>query len=155
MTTTEVHLIDLAGAAAALPSDQPIVMLNLIKFKPRTTYPADSPFPEMSGQEAYITHYGGAFKEFALANSKGKGEGEGEPAEPPFKVLWTGKPQLNIVAPPHDGGEEWDFVGVIWYPRFAEFRRWLDSEEYREKALPHRLASIEKYRLFATVGVGV
>jgi hypothetical protein len=145
MSSTEVHLIDLAAAAKALPEDEPIVMINLIKFKPRTTYPEGSPFPEMSGQEAYITRYGGAFRDFAVANS------EGEASEPPFKILWTGKPQINIVAPPHDGGDEWDFVGVIWYPRFANFRKWLDSEEYKEKALPHRLASIESYRLFATV----
>lgn len=142
MSPTEIRLIDLAEAAKSLPENVPVVMINLIKFKPRTTYPEGSPFTAMSGEEAYVTRYGGAFLEFAASHSNG--------SEPLFKPLYSGKPQANFVARPHGGNETWDRVGVIWYPNFAAFRKWVDSKEYEEKALPHRLACIEDYRLYAT-----
>lgn len=143
MSTTEIRLVDLAEAAKSLPENKPIVMINLIKFKPRTTYPEGSPFSEMPAEEAYVTRYGGAFFEFAKRHSNS--------AEPLFKALWQGKPQANFVAPPHGGNETWDRVGIIWYPNFAAFRKWVDSKEYEEKALPHRLACLEDYRLYATI----
>jgi hypothetical protein len=142
MPGTEIRLNDLSVAAKSLPEDAPIVMINLIKFKPRTTYPEGSTFTEMSGEEAYITRYGGAFRDFAEANSGN--------SAPSIKPLWLGKPQVNLVMPPHGGTEVWDFVGIVWYSKYSEFTKWVGSEEYAKKALPHRLACLEDYRLYAT-----
>jgi len=147
MSTTEIRLINLSEAAKSIPSDVPVVMINLIKFKPQTTYPAGSPFTQISGEEAYMTRYVAAFMKFVASISE-------EGAEPLMKPLWFGPSHENLVAQPHGGNETWDRVGIIWYPNFATFRRWVESEEYAEGPLQTRLASLEDYRLYATTGQG-
>ncbi|KEF53085.1 uncharacterized protein A1O9_10993 [Exophiala aquamarina CBS 119918] len=143
MSTTEIHLIDLSVAEKSIPSGVPVVMINLIKFKPQTTYPAGSPFTQVSGEEAYTTRYVTAFMKFVASVSE-------EGSEPLMKPLWFGVPQANLVAKPHGGNETWDRVGIIWYPNFETFRRWVDSKEYADGPLHHRLASLEDYRLYAS-----
>lgn len=144
MATTEIHLADLSIAAKSIPPSDPVVMINLIKFKPQTTYPEGSPHTTVSGEEAYLTRYVPAFFEFVASISEG--------SEPLMKPLWFGKPQANLIAEPHGGKESWDRVGIIWYPNFATFRRWVESKEYQEGPLQHRLAALEDYRLYASIG---
>ena len=143
MAPIEIQLVDLNNAAKLIPENTPVVMINLIKFKPQTTYPEGTPYTAMSGEEAYATHYVSAFFEFF----KSKAEG----SEPPFKVLFSGKPQTNLVAQPYGGKETWDRVAILWYPDFATFRLWVESKEYKEGPLIHRLASLEDYRLYAAI----
>lgn len=141
MSPVEIHLIDLSVAAKQIPADKPVVMINLLKFKAVTTYPEGSPHSPCSGEEAYLTRYVTAFSKFNESVN---------PDEPNYKVLWLGRPQANMVAPPSGGKEIWDRVGIIWYPNFATFTRWVGSKEYQEGPLIHRLAALEDYRLYAT-----
>lgn len=150
MAPIEIHLTDLAVAAKSIPENTPVVMINLIKFKPQTTYPEGSPHSPLSGQEAYLTRYGGAFFQLSasMSSSSSSDSDESEKHIEPVKPLFLGKPQANLIAEPYGGKEVWDMVGIIWYPNFATFRTLLESNEYQEQALPHRLASIEEYRLY-------
>ncbi len=142
MAPIEIHLVDLGVAEKSIPENTPVVMINLIKFKPQTTYPKGSPHSTLSGQEAYLTRYGGAFFQLSASMSS-------DSEQPTVKPLFLGKPQANLIAEPYGGKDIWDMVGIIWYPNFAAFRKLLESKDYQEQALPHRLASIEEYRLYA------
>lgn len=121
------------AAAAASTNDQPIFMLNLLRYNDQTTYAAGSGFAPCSGREAYFQRYVPAFGELA------KGTG--------IKPFWIGNVFAGVVAP---AGERWDDVAIVEYPSFDAFRKLVESDAYKTMANPHRLAALADWRLIAT-----
>ncbi|KAL6252781.1 hypothetical protein RBB50_000500 [Rhinocladiella similis] len=147
MGLVEIKLVDLAGPAKSLPEDKPVVLVNLIKFKAQATYPEGSPHTPIPGREAYYTRY--------IANFSRISASLASRPEDQFKPLYLGNVEANMIAKPYGGDETFDMVGIIQYPNFGVFRRVIESDEYEEKALPHRLASIEDYRLYVATEMSV
>lgn len=134
MSTTEMAPAALdAAAAAAGSTDQPIFMLNLLRYNDQADYGAGSGFAPCSGREAYFQRYVLAFGELA--------EGTG------IKPFWIGNVLAGIVAPV---GEQWDDVAIVEYPSFDAFRKLVESDAYKTKADPHRSAALADWRLIAT-----
>lgn len=143
MAATKINLVDLDTAAKSIPADVPVAMLNLLKFKTQATYPEGSAHTNISGEQAYLTRYIPGIMEITSA--------WGEDSGASMKPLWVGKLQANMLAEPFNGKDDWDRIGIIWYPNFAAFRKLVESKEYAAGPLQHRHAALEDYRLYATV----
>lgn len=90
------------GALAALPADRPIVMLNLLRFKPKAVY-ADGRGTSLTGREAYAL-YGEQM--MAFVQSRGG------------RVLYTGHIDLLAIGVVDD---MWDMTALVEYPSGKDF----------------------------------
>ena len=133
MATTDMTPDAMTAAAAKVPANQAILMVNLLRYKEKATYDAGS-FPPCSGKEAYFERYVPAFAEV----TQGMG----------IKPFWVGHVMAAVVAP---ADEAWDDVAIVEYPSFAAFLQVVGSDEYKAKADPHRAAALADWRLIATV----
>lgn len=133
MPTTEMTSDAIEAASAAGPTNQPIFMVNLLRYNDQANYSAGSDLQPCSGREAYFARYVPAFGELA--------EGTG------IKPFWIGNALAGIVAP---ADERWDDVAVVEYPSFDAFRALVESDAYRARADPHRAAALADWRLIAT-----
>ena len=104
--------------------DEPVVMLNLIKF--REIAEDGSGVDGMSGREAYSV-YGQKFT--ALHPRFG-----GEP-------IWMGQANNTII-----GDEDWDIVILVRYPTRRQFVEMMKDPDYQAIA-PIRAAALEDSRL--------
>ena len=119
-------------AAASIPAGQPIVMLNLLRYRREAEY-ADEQVEACSGREAYHQRYVPAFAKLAAAI-------------PGIQVLFLGAVQAGIVIGPK---EVWHEVALVEYPSLEAFRRIVESHSYTAEADPHRKAALEDWRLIA------
>lgn len=138
MTTVEVTA-EAVQAAAAIPEDSPIHMVNLLRYRDRADYGDRTDIEPCSGREAYHQRYVPAFGRIASA--------EGLDG---IKPAWFGAVLAHIVASPD---EQWDDVAIVEYPSFAAFRRVVESPAYQAEAAPHREAALDDWRLIAATAV--
>ena len=108
-----------------LPRDQPITMLNLLRFREKAAYEEDS---GVSGAEAYAA-YG---KESAPIFHRVGGE-----------ILWRGTPEVMLIGPQD---EHWDLAFVARYPHAGAFLEMVTDPAYRN-AVRHRQAAVLDSRL--------
>ena len=109
----------------ALPRDQPILMLNLIKLKDKAIYEDGT---STTGAQAYAQY--------------------GKASAPVFQrvggsIAWRGEPQCLLIGP---AGESWDIAFIARYPTAAAFLEMVTDEDYRQ-AVKHRQAAVEDSRL--------
>lgn len=112
-------------AFKALPRDQPILMLNLIKLKDKASYEDGA---DVSGAKAY--------------------EQYGKASAPIFQrvggsIEWRGNPECVLIGPP---GEAWDIAFIARYPAASAFLEMVTDAEYA-KAVKHRQAAVADSRL--------
>lgn len=131
LTPTDSQGIAFAQAA----QDEPVVMVNLLRFKARAAYPREygGPDPEVSGEEAYRRYL-----ETATVKVGGLGG----------RLVWGGPSSMTLVGP---ANERWDQILVVHYPSRASFLAMTADPEY-EAALVHRSAALAETRLFVCKG---
>jgi uncharacterized protein (DUF952 family)/uncharacterized protein (DUF1330 family) len=114
----------------ALDRDEPIEMLNLVKFRDQATYPADHPLAETSqtGAEAYA-NYGRDTA--AIIDRLGA------------SIVWRGSFAATLIGP---SDEVWDEIFVARYPSAHAFLSMVTDPDYR-KAVVHRQAAVATSRL--------
>jgi uncharacterized protein (DUF1330 family) len=125
-------------AFAAFRADDrpgPIHMLNLVRLRPRATYPDER---EVTGAEAYAAY--------------------GRESEPVFSrlggsIVWRGRFEQMLIGPTD---ERWDLCFIAQYPSVAAFVAMIRDPIYRE-AVKHRQAAVEDSRLvrLAPGGLGL
>lgn len=113
--------------AEEFPAGQPVVMLNLLRFREQAAY-ADPAAQPCTGRAAYAEY--SRLIEPILA-------GVGA------QVVWVGKSFGSLIAPP---GEEWDEVLLVQYPAKDAFLGMIRSEAYRA-IVHHRTAALADSRL--------
>lgn len=133
MATTGMTAAALERAAETISADQTIFMVNLLRYNEQARYEPGAAFAPCSGREAYFTRYVPAFSEIA--------DGTG------IRPFWVGNALAGVVAPAE---EQWDDVAIVEYPNFAAFRDLVQSDGYKVKADPHRVAALADWRLIAT-----
>ena len=136
MRAIEMNTEELSAAAAALPADQPVFMINLVGYREQADYGERADAAPCSGREAYLERYVPAFNKI-VADLGIKG----------INLFYTGAVIGQLVAPPD---EKWNDVVFVEYPNFAAFLRVYESSEYQKEAEFHRTAALEDSRLFAT-----
>lgn len=113
-----------------LPRDQPIEMLNLVRFKDAAEYPTDHPLhgTGLSGAEAY-KNYG---TETGPILQKVGGT-----------IVWRGRFEAVLIGPED---EAWDACFIARYPNSGAFLAMVTDPDYR-KAVVHRQAAVLTSRL--------
>ena len=108
------------------PADQPVVMLNLLRFKPEAT----APDAGVSGREAYA-RYGDRMR--AIVERRGG------------RILWTGRVDAQVI------GDSADFhaAALVEYPSRKVFVEIATSPEVAAIGV-HRAAGLEGQWLLAT-----
>ena len=115
-------------AFKALPRDEPIMMLNLLRFREKAAYPDGR---EVTGAEAYDTY--GA-ESAPVFHRVGGG------------IVWRGKQEVMLIGPEE---KHWDLIFIARYPTAAAFLEMVTDPQYRE-AVKHRQAAVLDSRLIRT-----
>ena len=108
------------------PADQPVVMINLLKFKPR----ADASEGDASGQEAY-----GRYAEQMRKVVESQGG----------RFIWAGRADSMVIGEDDPG---FHVVALVEYPSRQKFLEIAGSEKVREIG-EHRSAGLEMQWLLA------
>ena len=108
------------------PADQPVVMINLLRFKPR----ADASEGDASGQEAY-GRYAEQMKK--IVESQGG------------RFVWAGRIDSMVIGEEDPG---FHVVGLVEYPSRQKFLEIVGSDKVREIG-EHRSAGLESQWLLA------
>lgn len=122
-------------AALGVDDRDPVVMLNLNRYREWAEYPPDAPEAStpVSGRDAYL-RYG--VVAFAAIQSVGGA------------ILWATDAAETVIGCDHD---EYDEVVAVWYPSRTAFLGLAEHPGYLE-AHVHRDAAIEQAALIATRG---
>lgn len=124
---------DQMSAFAADPHDSPIVMINLLKFREKATYPAEAAeaAENLSGVEAY-QRYGEGLASFHADPNVG------------LEILYAGSVARFFI-----GEGDWDQVLVVRYPSRKHLLAMVSSETY-QAAHRHREAGLLHQDLIET-----
>ena len=109
----------------ALPRDQPIMMLNFLRFSDKAVYEDGR---QATGSEAYA-EYG---RESGPIFRRVGGE-----------IIWRGKQELMVIGPKD---KHWDLIFVARYPTAGAFLEMVTDPVYRS-AVKHRQAAVLDSRL--------
>ncbi len=113
-------------AFKALPRDEPLEMLNLIRLRAEAAYPDGR---KATGAEAYKAY--------------------GQRSGPLFQrvggmILWRGNPRVTLIGPAEEG---WDISFIAAYPSATAFLEMVTDPVYQNEAVPHRQAAVLDSRL--------
>lgn len=120
-------------AFKALDRDQPVQMLNLLRFKEKATYPDGR---AATGEEAYRAY--GKFSGPIFQRVGGQ-------------ILWRGQPQNTLIGP---ADESWDLAFIAAYPSAGAFLEMVTDPVYQAEAVPHRVAAVADSRLVRHAPMG-
>ena len=114
----------------SLPRDEPIQMLNLVRYREQAAYPADheKAGKGWSGADAYREY--GRTSGPVLQRVGGR-------------VIWRAEPRVTLTGPPE---ERWDTGFIVEYPTAAAFFQMITDKEY-QRAVLHRTAAVADSRL--------
>jgi len=132
METIEINPENIQSAAAAIPADSPVFMLNLLRYRIDADYRGRSGEAPCSGRDAYHERYRAAFASIAAGSG--------------HKLEWYGQALAPLVGP---ADERWDEVAIVQYPSFAVYRSLVESPRYMAEANHHRLAALQDWRQIA------
>ena len=114
----------------SLPRDEPINMLNFLRFNEHAVYPDDHPNAGLgwSGARAYHEY--------------------GKTSGPIFervggRIIWRGDMQAMVIGP---ASRHWDSAFIAYYPNSGAFLEMVTDPEY-QKAVVNRQAAIFNSRL--------
>lgn len=111
---------------------EPVVMLNLLRFRERATEPAEG----MSGRDAYQRYGAEALPHLADAKAE---------------ILWRGEGVGTVIGPTD---ERWDEAILVRYPSVKAFLDMVSKDAYQQIA-GFRTAALEDSRLVALREEGV
>jgi uncharacterized protein (DUF1330 family) len=124
------------AVVAELDPDQPVVMLNLLRYREVADYsqhPDLAPDEAISGSEAY-RHYG----EAAQPHIEAAGA----------SIQYLGACGSTVIGPP---GEQWDVIILVRYPNPSAFIGMVTTPEYQALS-GHRAVALADSRLVPTTG---
>lgn len=116
----------------AAPDDGPVVMVNLLRFKPA----ADPPHEKLSGEEAYRLY---AERMVRFVESKGG------------RVIWSGRLDAQVIG---EGADVFHMVGLVEYPSRKAFAE-IATDPYVQEIGAHRASGLEGQWLLAATTASV
>lgn len=138
-STIEISLDDVDRIAATFAPDQPVNVVNLIRFTAQADYSGTGnrealDLPAVSGEMAYFERYLPAFT--AAVNRFGGCE-----------LAFGGRVAGSIVRADEP---DWDAVIIGRYVNIHAYRDLVHDEGYRNSASHHRIASVAAARAYVT-----
>ena len=131
MSSIDPTADQLAALAALADPPEPLVMLNLLRFRDQAGYPEGFDAEPCTGAHAYRRYSAQAAPQLAAVGGR---------------VVWMGTGGLSVIAPED---EPWDDVLLVEYPSRDAFLRMIATPAY-QAALPHRRAALLDSRLIAS-----
>ncbi|WP_444438795.1 DUF1330 domain-containing protein [Pseudomonas sp. A6] len=122
----------LARFTETMPAGEPILMLNLLRYRAEADYPPDAQASPCTGREAYARYA-------RVARSKVSAVGGA--------VRLLADAHVALIAPED---ERWDEILLVRYPSKEAFLSMLADTEYRA-ATVHRTAALADSRLIACI----
>ena len=124
-------------AFKGLDRDQPIDMLNLVRFRDLASYPGDHDLARdgLTGAQAYALY--GKHTAAILARVGGS-------------ILWRARFETILIGP---DGESWDAMFIARYPTAHAFLAMVSDPDY-QRAVVHRQAAVATSRLIRTAPAG-
>jgi uncharacterized protein (DUF1330 family) len=121
------------AAFSALPSDQPIHMLNFLRYRDKAEYPAGHENAEKgwSGARAYEEYGRAIIAPFTRAGAR---------------IVWRGAFGATTIGP---ADEQWDDLLIVQYPSAEAFFGMISDPEYQAGAV-NRTAALSDSRLYRT-----
>ena len=117
---------------AGIPPGDPVVMINLLRYREQADYGGRADIEPCSGSEAYRR-----YMKLAFAFVTGVGG----------SLVWQGAPKAMLIGPSE---ERWDLALLVRYPSKAAFLAMVSDPAYQAVAV-HRTAALEDSRLIATL----
>ncbi|MFP5466790.1 MAG: DUF1330 domain-containing protein [Gammaproteobacteria bacterium] len=111
-----------------LPPDQPVVMLNLLRFHDQAAYADTDQAEPCSGREAYKRYSQTSLQTIAAVGGR---------------VIFGGKAYEALIGPQ---GERWHQAFLVQYPSPAAFRAMMAMPQY-QACVHHRTAALADSRL--------
>jgi uncharacterized protein (DUF1330 family) len=111
----------------AIGRDEPVVMVNLMRFRERSL---DG---DGSGWDAYLR-----YSALTVPMIKARGG----------TLLWTGNARAVALGP--ENGNQWDYVALVYYPSIAAFIDMMTSADYENRSDPHRRNGCAEHVIIAT-----
>ena len=121
-----VDLLNIEGLEA-MPLQDPVVMVNLMRFRERSL---DG---DGSGWDAYLR-----YSALTVPMIKARGG----------TLLWTG--DARAVALGAQQGNQWDYLALVYYPSVADFIDMMTSAEYETRCDPHRRNGCAEHVIICT-----
>ena len=115
-------------AFKALPRDEPVMMLNLLRFRQQANYDDGR---DVTGADADASYGRGSAPVFRRVGGE---------------IVWRGRPEVTLIGPQD---ERWDLVFIARYPTAGAFLEMVTDPVYRE-AVRHRQAGVLDSRLIRT-----
>ncbi len=117
-------------AFKALPRDEPIHMLNLLRFHDKAQYPDGHDYAEKgwSGKRAYAEYGKTSGPIFARVGGT---------------IVWRGRMDAMVIGP---DDKQWETSFIAQYPNSGAFMEMVTDAEYK-KAVIHRQAAVLTSRL--------
>lgn len=131
MGTVEPSAERLKAFFEELTDDEPVVMINLLRYRDAAAYPAGFDAEPCTGREAY-QRYGAAVVGLIAAVGG--------------RMIWMGAARATVIGPED---ERWDDAVLVEYPSRKAFIEMVSKPDY-QAAAPHRTAGLEDSRLIAT-----
>ena len=115
------------GGLGAMDLQEPVVMVNLMRFRDRSL---DG---NGSGWDAYLRY---SAQTVPMIKARGG------------TLLWTG--EARAVALGIEAGNQWDYLALVYYPTVAAFIDMMTSDEYETGCDPHRTNGCAEHVIIAT-----
>ncbi|MCA6109956.1 DUF1330 domain-containing protein [Bradyrhizobium cenepequi] len=121
-----VDLLNVEGLKALQPQE-PVVMVNLMRFRERSL---DG---DGSGWDAYLR-----YSALTVPMIKARGG----------TLLWTGNARTVALGRPDDN--QWDYLALVYYPAVSAFIDMMTSADYETLCDPHRRNGCAEHVIIAT-----
>lgn len=133
MSHTEYTRAAFEAASQALGDEEPVYMVNLVRYRAEADYGGNTELPTCSGREAYFQRYAPAFNQVATSED--------------YAVFWVGNVRGVLVG---TDSEAWDDIVIVRYSSFTGLRRILEGPAYEKDAAPHRRAALADWKFIMT-----
>jgi uncharacterized protein (DUF1330 family) len=132
MKTIEFDESALPEILKKIPTDRPVIMLNLLKYNETAKYPEDFEAEPCTGRHAYTQRY--------ISGAKVQLEKAGA------SIIYEGTVCGALIGPDN---ENWDSIILVKYPSIESLINMTASSNYDELHI-HRAAGLDDSRLIAT-----
>jgi uncharacterized protein (DUF1330 family) len=121
-----------AALLAGVAADQPVVMINLLRYRDHALYPPGFAADPCRGSDAYARYSRDAIRFVHAVGGQ---------------VVWRGSAKTVVIGP---ATERWDDALLVQYPSKQAFLDMIGNPGYQAITV-HRTAALEDSRLIATV----
>ena len=132
MKTIEFDEAALPEILKKIPTDRPVIMLNLLKYSETAKYPEDFEAEPCTDRHAYTRRY--------ISGAKVQLEKAGA------SIIYEGAVCGALIGP---DDENWDSIILVKYPSIESLVNMSMASDYHELRI-HRAAGIDDSRLIAT-----